>query len=528
MNTLVIGFLVCVAVVGVSLLILSFSRRAQSAVAREQATSVELEASRRALAVEQATGAAQRDRISESSAARDAAVRDLEQLRTKLEARLEEAQSRFDEMRKELTASKETCAGLVQRTADYSKRDEEAAQLRVELDASRRAMGEAGQEIATLETKLAEERRAAADKLETLKEASAQLEERFKGIAAQVLEQNREKFESTTKVSLGELLQPLGVRIKEFEQKVEATHLRDTTDRVALHAELQRLAGLGQQMNQDAVKLTKALRGDSQVQGAWGEVILNRLLEQSGLQPGREYECQTSFETEDGDRLRPDVIVHLPGKRDVVIDAKLSITAYEEYSSATDDGARAEALQRHLDSVRAHVKKLSGKAYWSLGALHTPDFVLMFVPLESAFIEAMRNDTSLFEYAFSKRVLITSPTTLLAMLRTIEHTWRLERQNENAREIVATAVKLYEKLTGFVADLQTVGTQLTRAQGAYEDAMGKLRTGKGNLIGRAERLRELGVKPRKLLPASLTGADENDDASASSENVGVQEQTVLA
>lgn len=405
--------------------------------------------------------------------------------------------------RSELGDAKATCAKLEQRTADYARKEAEISQLRETIATTQDALSAQARRVAVLEIQIQDDQRLAEDKLKTLHLAKAEMEATFKGIAAQVLQQNTEKFETNTKLRLGEMLQPLGERIKEFEAKVQDTHKRDIEDRSVLHAEIKRVVSASQKLDQDAVNLTKALKGDTQVQGAWGEVVLERILEQSGLREGTEYVRQESLKDDNDRRQRPDVIVHLPGQRDVIVDAKMSLTAYEAYCVSMNEDDRSGLLARHIESVRAHVKELSDKEYWRLSQVHTTDFVLMFIPVEPAFIEALRHDPSLFEYAFQKRIVLTSPTTLLAVLKTIEHAWHVERHNESAREIVRQAGALYDKLRGFVTDLQDVGARLGQAQVAYNGALGKLSTGKGNVISRAERLRALGVKVKAPLPQDL-------------------------
>jgi DNA recombination protein RmuC len=262
-------------------------------------------------------------------------------------------------------------------------------------------------------------------------------------------------------------------------------------------------------MSVDALNLTNALKGDSKTQGAWGEVVLERVLEASGLQKGREYDIQVGF---DGGRSRPDVIVRLPEGKHVVVDSKVSLTAYESYCSADDEAGKKRELSRHLDSLRAHVKGLADKNYQSLYGIRTPDFVLMFVPLEPAFALAGERP-DLFDEAFGRNVMIVSPTTLVISLRTIASIWRYEYQNRNAQELVRQCTALYEKFVGFVGDLEDIGKRLKAAQSSYDDAYGKLSSGKGNLIRQVERIRELGLKPSKPLPGHLTeGALESESA----------------
>ncbi len=392
----------------------------------------------------------------------------------------------------------------------------ELAQRSDELSSLRRDLREAGEQLrgaaereARLSTQLSEEKRLAQEKLAMQHNLHAQLEERFKGIAAQVLERNTEKFEGATKTKLGEMSEALRIHIKELQTKLEHTHDQETRDRVALRGELTRMVETSARLDRDAADLSRALRGDRRAQGAWGELVLERVLEQCGLREGVEYEKQATFCDEESRRLRPDVVVHLPGKRAVVIDAKVSLTAYVELVAAGSEEEGHDARARHVASVRAHIQQLSDKEYWRINALDAQDYVLMFVPVESALAEAVRNAPELYEEAFRKHVILVTPSTLLATLRTIEHTWRVERQNETARAIVDQAGKLYDKFEAFVGDLKKVGERLQQAQSAYGDAFGKLCDGRGNLVKQAEKIRLLGIKVKKALPQELVDdADE--------------------
>jgi len=303
--------------------------------------------------------------------------------------------------------------------------------------------------------------------------------------------------------NLDSLLRPLGERLKEFQVRVEETYDKESKQRFSLQNEIQKLVEANARMSEDALNLTNALKGDGRTQGAWGEVVLERVLEASGLQKGREYDIQVSLEAAAGGKARPDVIVRLPENKHVVIDSKASLTAYEAYCSAEDEPAKKRELARHIESLRAHVKGLAERNYQSLYGIRTPDFVLMFVPVEPAFALALREKQDLFEDAFSRNVMIVSPTTLLISLRTIASIWRYEYQNRNAVELVRQCTALYEKFVGFVADVEEIGRRLEAAQKSYDGAYGKLTGGKGNLIRQVERIRELGLKPAKPLPPHL-------------------------
>jgi DNA recombination protein RmuC len=346
--------------------------------------------------------------------------------------------------RSELARVREQSAAQQQQIGELQKRETELREVRQQLDAVLVAIAEKSERVATLETQLEQQRKGAEERVAMNRELHEQLEGKFNGLAAQVLEKNTEKFEVNTKLRLNEMADALGKHVKELQAKVELTHSQDVQDRVALRTELQKMVEASHRIDQDAANLTRALTTDRKAQGAWGELILERILEQCGLREGTEYERQAVLTNDDNDRMRPDVIVRLPGKRHVVIDAKVSLTAYNEYVNAEDETTAALALQRHVSSVRTHMKGLAEKEYWRLNGLDTGDYVLMFLPLESAFAESLRTAPGLFEEAFRQQIILTSPSTLLATLRTIEHTWRVERQNATARTIVDQAGKLYD------------------------------------------------------------------------------------
>lgn len=377
---------------------------------------------------------------------------------------------------------------------------EERARRIPELEQELEGYQAVREENARLLQALSLERRQADEKLKLLAEAKEALAEQFQNLANRIFEEKGEKLVQQNVANLDSLLRPLGERLKEFQVRVEETYDKESKQRFSLQGEIQKLVEANARMSADALNLTNALKGDSKTQGAWGEVVLERILEASGLQKGREYDIQVGFE---GGRARPDVIVRLPEGKHVVVDSKVSLTAYESYCSAADEAAKKRELARHLDSLRAHVRGLAEKNYQSLYGIRTPDFVLMFVPLEPAFALAGEKP-ELFDEAFARNVMIVSPTTLVISLRTIASIWRYEYQNRNAQELVRQCTALYDKFVGFVTDLEDIGKRLKAAQSSYDDAYGKLASGKGNLIRQVERIRELGLKPVKPLPAQLT------------------------
>jgi DNA recombination protein RmuC len=375
--------------------------------------------------------------------------------------------------------------------------------LASQLENLQKNLTSAKEEGARLGAALEGEIKNSAEKLSVLSEAREALADQFKNLANQIFEEKGAKFVLQNQANLDVLLKPLGERIRDFQTKVEETYDKESKQRFSLQNEIQKLLDLNSKLSQDAVNLTNALKGDSKKQGTWGELVLERILESSGLQKGREYDVQVSFDTEDG-KVQPDVVIHLPDNKNVVIDSKVSLTAYEAYYSAEDEEVRKQERARHVESVRGHVARLSQKNYQALHGIASLDFVLMFMPIESALSLVEQGDKEVFLEAFNKGVMIVSPTTLLISLRTIAGIWRYEYQNRNAQELVRQCGALYDKFVGFVTDVEDIGKKIDAARGSYDDALAKLKTGKGNLIRQAERIRELGIKPTKSLPQHLT------------------------
>lgn len=345
------------------------------------------------------------------------------------------------------------------------------------------------------------------ERLNEQKQEVEQLQERFKtefkNIANELLEDKSKRFTEQNQEKLGEILKPLNERIKSFEERVESTHKESLERNAGLVQQILSLRDLNKQMSEEARNLTKALKGDNKAQGNWGEVILERVLEKSGLRKNEEYVIQESVTNEDGRRLQPDVVIKLPENKNIVVDSKVSLIDYERFSSAETDEERGAHLKNHIHSIRAHIKGLSEKNYHQLYGSGSPDFVLLFIPLEPAFSAAVQYDAELFNEAFEKNIVIVSTSTLLATLRTISSIWRQENQTRNAVEIARQAGDMYDKFEGFVHDLIKVGNQLNLAKKEYEGAMNKLSTGRGNLVNRAEKLKELGAKASKALPQAL-------------------------
>ncbi|MGY3878130.1 DNA recombination protein RmuC [Aeromonas enteropelogenes] len=363
------------------------------------------------------------------------------------------------------------------------------------------------------EATLRSERLAAAEKLQLQQEAEQRLSQQFENLANRIFEQNSGNFRELNQNSLDLLLTPLKEQLEGFRRQVGETHAQETAQRHSLKFELERLAELNARMTEEAAALTRALKGDSKQQGNWGEVVLARILSECGLREGHEYHTQVNIEVDKGKRYQPDVIVHLPQDKDIIIDAKVSLTAYERWYNAADELEKAVALKEHVASVRNHIRELGRKDYQQLPGVRTLDYVLMFVAVEPAFLTAVEADPSLVRYGLDNNILLVSPTNLMVALRTIENLWRYERQNQNARQIAERAGRLYEKLRLFVEEMQQMGGSLHKAQESYDKAMGRLVNGRGNLIAQAERFRELGVEVTKTLPEPLVErALERDQA----------------
>lgn len=383
------------------------------------------------------------------------------------------------------------------------ERASRAAQFEADLQAAEQQCLSANSLAADLAARLDTERRSAQEKLALLHDARGMLSDQFKSLASDILEEKSKRFLEQNQSSMGQLLDPLKQRLQEFQGKVELFYDTEGKERSALSQQVHHLMQLNQNLSDEARNLTQALKGSSKAQGNWGELILERVLEASGLRRGEEYDVQENHAREDGTRAQPDVVIHLPQDRHLVVDAKVSLNAYDDYVSATDDAQRALALKRHLDSVRSHIRGLSERNYQHLYRLKSLDFVLMFVPIEPAFMLSVSGDNQLFMDAWGKNVLLVSPSTLLFVVRTVAHLWQQEAQNRNAQEIAKRGAELYDRLCAFVADLEKVGDKLNQAQDSYRDAFAKLSQNKGNVIRQAHMLKDLGVKPAKALPAAL-------------------------
>jgi DNA recombination protein RmuC len=349
-------------------------------------------------------------------------------------------------------------------------------------------------------------------KINEQKKDNEQLQERFrtefKNLANEIFDEKTKKFTEQNRTKLEEILKPLGEKIREFEKKVEETYDKESKQRFSLEKEIKNLTELNQQISSDAKNLTTALTMDTKKQGNWGELVLERVLESSGLTKGLEYTREFSTKSGEGDVYRPDAVIHLPENKHIIIDSKVSLVAYNDYVNAATQEERDKHLKLHLASIKNHIRLLSEKNYQNLEAFDTPDYVLLFLPIESSFSIALQSDIDLFNFAWEKNVVIVSPTTLLATLRTVASIWKHEKQTQNAIEIARQGGDLYDKFVGFIEDLTEIGKKLDSTQQSYEAAMSKLSEGKGNLMRRATRLKELGLKTSKEIPKLLNDSQD--------------------
>ena len=382
--------------------------------------------------------------------------------------------------------------------------------LEIELNDLRSRLITEQKRSTEFQTRLEEQTRSGEEKLKLLKEAKEVLTTEFQNIGQKIFEEKTEKFTHQNKTNLESLLNPFRDQMSAFKQKVDDVYDKEAKDRVALSEQVKQLRDLNQQLSQDAVNLTRALKGDSKARGNWGEVILSKVLERSGLKEGREYEVQETHKNEEGSRFQPDVVIHLPESKDIVVDSKVSLVAYENFSTTEDEKERATALQQHIASIRAHVRDLSGKNYEELKGLRTLGYVLMFIPIEPAFLLAVGEDPELFNDAMSKNIFIVSPSNLLITLKTINAMWQYAYQNENALEIAQKAGGMYDKFVSFVESFDLVGSRLEQAEESWSQARGQLVTGKGNLVKRADDLKQMGVRTKKQLPSDFVSSSGDD------------------
>lgn len=383
-------------------------------------------------------------------------------------------------------------AELANSVASVSKISEENESLSNDLHSLR-------EEKVRLETSLKLERKQQEEKLAYLEESKTQLSIAFKNIANEIFEDKSKKFVDKNKESLSNVLSPLQEKISQFEKRVEETYDKESKERFSLTEQIKQLQELNNKISEDAINLTNALKGDNKAQGNWGELILGTLLENSGLMEGTQYEAQVNLESTEGAKLQPDAVIHLPESRDIIIDSKVSLKAWDKYCSAEDESEKSAALKQHIQSIRGHVNSLSGKDYQNLLGINSLDYVFLFMPIDAAYSVAVQNDLDLSQFAFEKNIVFVSPMMLLTTLKLVQNLWRLDQQNKNAVDIAEKAGALYDKFANFVGDLDEVGARIDSSKKSFDKAHNKLSSGKGNLIRRAKDLKELGAKTSKKL-----------------------------
>ncbi len=383
-------------------------------------------------------------------------------------------------------------------------------QKNLELDSDFNELKEKNNDLemryAVLNSRYEGEIKASEEKLKVLQDAKDELSKEFKILANQIFEDKSKQFNSSQKEQLEMFLKPFREQISNFSTQSKEQFNTQSKETYLLKDELKRLKEMNEQLSNEALNLTKALKGENKTQGNWGEIVLQRILEESGLREGVEYETQSTLKSDDGKIYRPDIIIHMPQQRDIIIDSKVSLVAYERYMSEENPHAKSLALREHIQSISKHIKELSAKRYEKLRGVNTLDYVLLFMPIEGAFLLALSEDGEFFKKAYESNILVVSPSTLLVTLRTIEHIWRTQRQQEHAQKIANEAEAMYDKLVLFVDEMIKIGSHLQKAQDSYETSMNRLKSGKGNIIKRAQNIVELGVKPKKTLSIS----SEND------------------
>ncbi|BBP75394.1 DNA recombination protein RmuC [Pseudomonas gingeri NCPPB 3146 = LMG 5327] len=448
-----------------------------------------------------------------------------------LDERLSTAQLAQDGLNAQLDACRDEVSDLGQanaaRQAELAATRREVELLQIERDNARDAahawnlersnkeaeLRRLDAQAASLSAELREQQDSHQQRLDDLQGSRDELRAQFAELAGKIFDEREARFAQNSQERLGQLLDPLKERIQSFEKRVEESYQAEARERFSLGKELERLQQLNLRLSDEATNLTRALKGQK-TQGNWGELILERVLEHAGLEKGREYQTQVSLKGPDGERFQPDVLILLPGDKQVVVDSKVSLTAYQQYVGADDEVIGQAALKQHVLSLRNHVKGLAGKDYKRLEGLHSLDFVLLFVPIEAAFSAALQAEPNLFQEAFDRNIVIVSPTTLLATLRVIDSLWKQERQSQNAREIAERAGWLYDKFVLFIQDLDEIGGRLQQLDKAYAAARNKLTEGRGNLISRSEQLKLLGARASKSLPADLLERAMTDEEGA--------------
>ncbi len=436
-----------------------------------------------------------------------------QQLQSQLTERnqeLEELDDDRDRLTHEIRQMHGRLAAALEKMRHFEALQNEKQYLSEQLDNARLANAGLEADLREQDARHFEEQKAADEKIKLLENAEERLRIQFESLANRLFEQKTRTVDEQNKMSLETLLSPLKEQLEGFKKQVNDNFTQESRERHTLVHQINSLKQLNEQMAQEAINLTQALKGDNKAQGNWGEVVLARVLSDSGLREGHEYQTQVSLENEEGKRYQPDVVVHLPQQKDVVVDAKMSLVAYERFFNADTIAERELAMSEHVASMRAHMRGLSRKDYHQLHGIRSLDYVLMFIPVEPAFQAAIEADPALIRDAMDLNIMLVSPTTLLVALRTINNLWRNERQNQNAKEIAERASKLYDKLRLFVNDMEAMGQSLEKANQSYQGAMNKLATGRGNVIRQAESFKQLGVEVKRDISTPLVEKSQSN------------------
>ncbi len=442
------------------------------------------------------------------------------QLKTQMASALahqENSQSRLDDSVQQLAKTQASLEStqIQHRQTEGQLKQTQATLAERELDAQKLAQKEAlieqlNGQLGELKTQLNQsqverqkDQENLQEKLELLQNNKAQLSQEFENLSNKIFEEKNKQFKQTSQEGLASLLNPFKDQLEGLRKKVDEVHVSDSKDRASLKTQIGELHNLNKQITEEAASLARALRGEKKTQGNWGELVLETVLEKSGLREGEEFEREKSITNEEGERLRPDVIINLPEGKHIIVDAKVSLNAYTDYVNSENDSDRIKYLKAHIDAVRFHIKSLAAKSYSKLPGINSPDFVFLFMPIEPAFMVAFEHDDKLFNDAFEQRIVVVTPTTLLASLRTVSSLWSIERQNKNAKQLAEQAAKVHDKLVGFVESMEKVGLQLNTVQGTYDKAWSQLKEGRGNLISQAHKFKDLGVRMKKDMPKQV-------------------------
>ena len=421
---------------------------------------------------------------------------------------LEQAQAQLEQSRVQLNQAqgqlKHQQATLEQRELDVQKLNQKEALI----EQLHGQIGDLKTQLNQEQVERQKDQQNLEEKLELLQANKAQLSQEFENLSNKIFEEKNKQFKQTSQEGLSSLLNPFKDQLEGLRKKVDDVYVEESKDRAALKAQIGELHNLNKQITEEAASLARALRGEKKTQGNWGELVLETVLEKSGLRQGEEYVREKSINNEEGIRYRPDVIINLPEGKHIVVDAKVSLNAYTDYINAENDADRISCLKQHVDAVRMHIKTLADKSYAKLPGVNSPDFVFMFMPIEPAFMVAFEHDDKLFNDAFEQRIVVVTPTTLLASLRTVSSLWSIERQNKSAKQLAEVASKVHDKLVVFVESMEKVGAQLHTVQGTYDKAWGQLKEGRGNLILQAQKFKDLGVRTKKEIPKSVVDTAE--------------------